>query len=404
MTPPELAVMGFILGAGAEQRGRHACGFAGWQPDGTVLLRKENEQFTKSGLLQDFDKSRNMIGHTRYATVGAQTASNAHPFEYKHIIGAHNGGIYNHRDIAKKYEHRKHFEVDSQHLIAHIAEFQDYTELTGYGAVSWLDLYEPGVVYLCRMASGELEAERLADGGIVWASTREILSKGLGAVGRYGSSKSMTFEAGVVYRVEDGSITKTDDVIEFGSATGGKSWKEIEKEEEENEYAAAWKEALGGGGHGGKKKKRSKIYVIGKPVSSDTGSTGVASAPPSDKSNKYAPVHAALEHYERGRAYGSTSGGYIPVRRALDRCPDKTLDLDVAIGLLYWLTDEDFELVQLSCDSFSRRQRRKYQSIANNILMHKVVCACGGCATLKLLVIEMLTPEDELHDPAEGCS
>ena len=35
-----------------------------------------------------------MMCHNRYATRGAQTVKNAHPFEIDHIIGAHNGTVH----------------------------------------------------------------------------------------------------------------------------------------------------------------------------------------------------------------------------------------------------------------------------------------------------------------------
>ena len=37
-----------------------------------------------------------LIGHNRYATRGAVSELNAHPFEFGRVVGAHNGTIYNH--------------------------------------------------------------------------------------------------------------------------------------------------------------------------------------------------------------------------------------------------------------------------------------------------------------------
>lgn len=62
--------------------------------------------------------NRAIIGHNRYATVGEVTRYNAHPFEYGHIIGAHNGTLKN----KHKFEDGHNFKVDSQAFINHIAE------------------------------------------------------------------------------------------------------------------------------------------------------------------------------------------------------------------------------------------------------------------------------------------
>src|SRR4051812_47418108 len=34
-----------------------------------------------------------LIGHNRYATIGEKTASNAHPFAFDGLVGAHNGTL-----------------------------------------------------------------------------------------------------------------------------------------------------------------------------------------------------------------------------------------------------------------------------------------------------------------------
>src|SRR3977135_3430315 len=61
-----------------------------------------------------------VIGHTRRATSGAVTVPNAHPFHIGDIIGVHNGYIFEHEENNRKY--KRDYNVDSMHLIAHIAE------------------------------------------------------------------------------------------------------------------------------------------------------------------------------------------------------------------------------------------------------------------------------------------
>ena len=73
----------------------------------------DNHQFAKGmGRL-----NRAIIGHNRYATVGEITRHNAHPFEFNHIVGAHNGTLKN----KHKFEDGHTFKVDSQALLNHIS-------------------------------------------------------------------------------------------------------------------------------------------------------------------------------------------------------------------------------------------------------------------------------------------
>lgn len=62
------------------------------------------------------------IGHTRHATRGSVTSWNAHPFEFNHIIGAHNGTILNDYDLRKELQKKFGLESDSQVLFAHLSE------------------------------------------------------------------------------------------------------------------------------------------------------------------------------------------------------------------------------------------------------------------------------------------
>lgn len=62
--------------------------------------------------------NRCIIGHNRYATVGAGSRKNAHPFEFDTIVGAHNGTLSNKYALHDGYK----FDVDSQALFNHIEE------------------------------------------------------------------------------------------------------------------------------------------------------------------------------------------------------------------------------------------------------------------------------------------
>lgn len=96
-------------------------------------------------LLNDkrFDKAlaaplRVLIGHNRYATMGKIDKYNAHPFQFSHIYGAHNGTLRSWNEL----EGYKDFQVDSQALFHHISlhGVEDaISSVTGAWALVWWD-------------------------------------------------------------------------------------------------------------------------------------------------------------------------------------------------------------------------------------------------------------------------
>lgn len=79
-----------------------------------------------------------LMGHNRAATIGKVTTNNAHPFEFDHIVGMHNGSLRNWRDL----EDAKDFDVDSKALLNNIAKNGiDHTwkNFTGAAAITYWD-------------------------------------------------------------------------------------------------------------------------------------------------------------------------------------------------------------------------------------------------------------------------
>lgn len=79
-----------------------------------------------------------LIGHCRAKTIGDNTVSNAHPFEFSDIIGVHNGTLRGHYTM----ERAKDFDVDSEWLYWHINEYgleETISQLDNEGA--WALVY-----------------------------------------------------------------------------------------------------------------------------------------------------------------------------------------------------------------------------------------------------------------------
>jgi predicted glutamine amidotransferase len=84
------------------------------------------------------------LGHTRKRSVGSITRNTAHPFEFGSIIGAHNGTLSNHAELARLVLKLKHneWDTDSQILIQLISKYKDLSfmkDLTGAAAIIWID-------------------------------------------------------------------------------------------------------------------------------------------------------------------------------------------------------------------------------------------------------------------------
>jgi hypothetical protein len=231
---PNLAVLGklgTLLGQANDRRGGQSWGT--WIP-GRGRHRGLGE--LGDNIPPEVLASPILMAHSRWATHGSQTKQNSHPFKVGKIVGAHNGIIYNHRDLNEKY--KRDFEVDSMHIFAHLDEGKDLSELEGYGTIEWVDKREgPGLVFLARMTeSADLAVAQIhskKDGGplgVVWNSDDDRLKEALQLCRL--PFQLMKVEMGVLHVVRDGqywvrsdtkvaiSARKTSPATTYGGSYG----------------------------------------------------------------------------------------------------------------------------------------------------------------------------------------
>lgn len=175
------ALAGSLARANA-QRGPHSWGAYTVLKDEVEVAREVGSiaQVRGIGVL---GLANTCLGHTRWATTGAVVTDNCHPFTLGDLTLAHNGMIHNHAELCAKYGRKDTARVDSMHLLFHLAEERPFSDLEGYGTITYVRAARPGDVHLCRMSGGELTAyglgERSAPWGTVWSSNATHLREAL---------------------------------------------------------------------------------------------------------------------------------------------------------------------------------------------------------------------------------
>jgi predicted glutamine amidotransferase len=169
--------------------------------------------------------SRAFIGHNRLATRGGINPFNAHPFQFGHITGAHNGTLESADKWALEDKLGQKFDVDSQALFAAIAEFgveevipmlrsSDNTSQSSAWALVWHDQNEGTINFLRNQHRPLWYGYEKGFKRLFWGSTWEIVDNAVRMdpntydmhVEDGTSHKYWSFEADVHYKFELASL------------------------------------------------------------------------------------------------------------------------------------------------------------------------------------------------------
>lgn len=210
-TPDSLPLINAILAQLMCERGEHSWGMM--SPERSV---RGTGSLMLSNMVRKLPRYKSVAVHTRFATHGAKTTANAHPFQQGDILGMHNGVIHNHATLNAAYDRR--FEVDSQHIFQHLNDGDELDQLEGYGAVVYQRADTPGDYFMGTFNGGELEVARVTYRGhpigVMWASTEEAITNAC-SVGRLKVSW-VKIEEGKVYRISNGEVYNTDQLLDVG--------------------------------------------------------------------------------------------------------------------------------------------------------------------------------------------
>lgn len=113
------------------------------------------------------------MGHNRAATRGAINTVGAHPFQFGHIVGCHNGTLTpaSHKELEEALDEK--FDVDSQAIFAAIEKFgivKTVSMLQGAWALVWFDFKERTLNFLRNKERPFWYAYTASFDRILWAS------------------------------------------------------------------------------------------------------------------------------------------------------------------------------------------------------------------------------------------
>jgi hypothetical protein len=194
---PVLPIIMGLLGIFMQQRGTDSWGYT----DGKTI--KKAVGWLEDGWQYDLGLTDSAAIHTRHATTGGITAENSHPYQFGDIIGMHNGVVYNHTELNKKYKRK--LAVDSMHIFAHIADNIPTDDIEAYGAIVY---WKDGLVHLGRFHDGSLTIAKTTFGWL-FASTKWAIEQALRFTNTLHTLQSyIEPKEGKLYAINGGNLVK----------------------------------------------------------------------------------------------------------------------------------------------------------------------------------------------------
>ena len=165
----------------------HISAFRGWDSSGIAVIRERKDFEVAHALgpstnllgsktyreVVEPHGVRALIGHTRSATVGHTSIENAHPFDFEHVVGAHNG------TLRGKYPGDDEYGTDSEAIYAMINKEGAEAAMPkffGAWALTWWDAFAKRLCFLRNTERELYIAQVKHQQTLIWASERAMIT------------------------------------------------------------------------------------------------------------------------------------------------------------------------------------------------------------------------------------